>query len=140
VAPVLFAKAGSVSLAGALAGDIFHLANMALIFLAAAVLVFWLRMQKSGAVIGRLRWSLLLLLAALIIGNEYGVSPVLADLKAQIGPMDLVADDDPLRKVFGMWHGISALIHLFAAISAAALVAVGGRAPGMADCKGSCPS
>ncbi|GAV19843.1 hypothetical protein MMIC_P0801 [Mariprofundus micogutta] len=136
VAPVLFAKAGSVSLAGSLAGDIFHLANMAIIFLAAAVLVFWLRMQKSGALIGRLRWILLLLLAALIMGNEFAVSPVLADLKAQLGPMDQVADDNPQRKLFGMWHGISALIHLVAAISAAALVALGGRAPS----KDTCPS
>ncbi len=134
VAPVLFAKAGSISLAGSLAGDIFHMANMGLIFLTAAVMVFWLRMQKSGALIGRLRWSLLLLLAALIVGNEYGVSPLLADLKAQIGPMDQVADDDPQRKLFGIWHGVSAVIHLFSAISAAALVALGGRSASRESC------
>jgi len=137
VAPVLFAKAGSVALAGSLAGDVFQMANMGLIFLAAAVMVFWLRMVKGGLTIGRLRWSLLLVATALVVGNEYGVSPILAELKAQIGPMP--ADDDPQRKLFGYWHGISALIHLFAAITTAALVALGARAPS-SQTRVSCPS
>jgi len=131
VAPVLFARAGSTALAGALAGDIFHLANIGLLFLAAAVTVFWLRMQRSGMVIGRLRWSLLAVLALLIAANEYGVSPVIADLKAQMGPIDQLADDDPQRKLFGVWHGVSALIHLFATLSAALLVACGATRPGV---------
>ncbi len=125
VAPVLFAKAGNISLAGSLAGSIFHLANMGFLFLAVAVSVFWLRMQKSGISAGKLRWSLLLLLILFIAGNEYGVSPVIADLKIQIGSMDQLASDNPLRKLFGIWHGISALIHLFAALGSVALVGLG---------------
>jgi len=125
VAPVLFAKASSISLAGSLAGSIFHLANMGILFLAAAVTVFWLRMGKSGMVPGKWRWSLLVSLALLVAANEYGISPVIADLKMQIGPMDQLSDDDPQRKLFGMWHGISALIHLFAVVAAAALVSLG---------------
>jgi len=125
VAPVLFAKAGSISLAGSLAGSVFHLANTGLLLLAAAVTVFWLRMGKSGMYAGKWRWSLLVSLALLVAANEYGVSPVIADLKMQIGSMDLLADDDPQRKLFGMWHGVSALIHLFAAIAAAVLVSLG---------------
>ncbi len=133
VAPVLFAKAGSHALAGSLAGAIFHVANMGIVFLAAAVTVFWLRMRKSGMVIGRLRWSLLLLVVVLVAGNEYGVTPVIAELKAQMGPIDLVAADDPLRKLFGIWHGVSALIHMFAAIAAVVLVAFGAAAPGRSE-------
>jgi len=125
VVPVLFAKAGSHALAGMLAGAIFHLANLALIFLAVAVMVFWLRMSKSGMVIGKLRWSLLLIVAVLVAGNEYGITPVIIDLKVRMGPIDLVAADDPLRKLFGIWHGISALIHMFAAIAMVLLVALG---------------
>ncbi len=133
VVPVLFAKAGSHALAGSLAGAVFHVTNMGIVFLAAAVMVFWLRMRKSGTVIGRLRWSLLLLVAVLVVGNEYGVTPVIADLKAQMGPIDLVADDDPQRKLFGIWHGVSALIHMFAAIAAAFLVAFGAATPGRSE-------
>jgi len=141
VAPVLFAKAGSVSLAGSLAGNIFHLANMGLIFLAAAVTVFWLRMRKSDMYAGRLRWSLLLLVTLLIAANEYGISPVITALKTQIGSMDQLANDDPQRKLFGIWHGVSALINLFAAVGAVGLVSLGAMPP----CKKraseeSCPS
>jgi len=138
VVPVLFAKAGSHALAGALAGAVFHVANMGIIFLAVTVMVFWLRMAKSGMLIGRWRWSLLLLVAALVAINEYGVTPVIIDLKAQMGPIDLVADDDPLRKLFGIWHGVSALIHMGAAIATALLVALG--AAKSAACEKSCPT
>ncbi len=133
VVPVLFAKAASHALAGALAGAIFHVANMGIVFLAAAVMVFWMRMAKSGMVIGRLRWSLLLLVAVLVVVNEYGITPVIADLKAQMGPIDLVADTDPLRKTFGIWHGVSALIHMCAAIAATLLVALGAAKSGRSE-------
>jgi len=138
VVPVLFAKAGSHALAGSLAGHIFHLANLGLIFLAAAVIVFWLRMGKSGMAIGRLRWSLLLIVVILAVLNEYGVTPVIADLKAQMGPIDLVPDDNPQRKLFGIWHGVSALLHMFAAIAAALLVALGANRP--CSSEESCPT
>ncbi len=125
VAPVLFANAGSTMLAGALAGDVFHVANRGVIFLAAAVVVFWLRMRKSGVEIGRLRWALLLLVAALIAGNEFGIAPIIVQLKAEIGSFDALAADDPQRQLFGLWHGVSAVIHLLASICAALLVALG---------------
>ncbi len=133
VAPVLFAHAGSVTLAGKLAGDIFHMANIGIIFLTAAVLVFWLRMQKGGdeaaaLEIGRLRWSLLLALLLLVMINEYGISPIIMDIKAQIaqiGAYDSLPAENPLRQRFGMWHGISALVHLAASLVAVVLVAVG---------------
>jgi len=92
------------------------------IFLAVAVMVFWLRM---GGGIGRLRWSLLLVIVVLVAANAFGVAPVIADLKAQIGPIDQLSDDDPQRQQFGLWHGISAILHLIATISAALLVALG---------------
>lgn len=132
VAPVLFDEAGSLSLAGALAGEIFHIANLGLMLLSAAVIVFWLRMRSAGMQIGRLRWGFLALLVLLIVTNEYTISPILAELKVQIGSMDVVAAEHPLRKQFGMWHGVSATVHLIAAIAAAALVALGPTKPGAA--------
>ena len=134
VVPVLFDKAGSVTLAGALAGDIFHLANMGIILLIAAVLVFWFRMVKSGADIGRVRWGLLLVIGLLVAGNEYGIAPMIADIKAQAGSFDVLAEDDPQRKLFGLWHGVSAVVHLLASLCAVGLVAMGAMRP--ADCSG----
>jgi len=130
VAPVLFDKAGSVSVAGMLAGEIFHIANLGLMLLAAAVIVFWLRMRSAEMDIGTLRWTVLATVVVCIITNEYGISPILADLKAQIAQVHAVAEDDPLRKSFGMWHGVSASVHLLATIAAAALVALGPTKPG----------
>ena len=125
VAPVLFDKAGSVSVAGMLAGEIFHIANLGLMLLSAAVIVFWLRMRNAEMDIGPLRWAVLAAVVIFIVTNEYAISPILADLKAQIALINAVAEDDPLRKSFGMWHGVSATVHLLATIAAAALVALG---------------
>jgi len=125
VAPVLFAHAGSTSLAGALAGDVFHIANRGVLVLAVAVAVFWLRMRKSGADIGRLRWLLVVLVAALMAGNEFGIAPMIVELKAQMGSFDALAADDPQRQLFGLWHGVSAVMHLLASVCAAVLVALG---------------
>ncbi|MDQ6970754.1 MAG: DUF4149 domain-containing protein [Mariprofundus sp.] len=129
VAPVLFANAGSSTLAGALAGDVFHVANRGIIFLAVAVMVFWFRMRKSGLEIGRLRWILLLLVTALIAGNEFAIAPIIAELKSHIASFDALAADDPQRQLFGVWHGVSAIIHLLASICAAVLVALGATRP-----------
>jgi len=139
--PVLFAKAGSLSVAGALAGGIFHLANMGLLFLAVAVIVFWLRMGRSGMPIGRLRWILLLLVAVLVAVNEFGITPVIMDLKAQMGPIDQVSHDDPTRKLFGVWHGVSAVLHLLASLLAVALVTLGAAASTQStDAGEACPT
>ena len=130
VVPVLFDKAGSVTLAGALAGDVFHLANMGILLLIIAVLVFWFRMVKGGADIGRVRWGLLLVISLLVASNEYGIAPLIAEIKAQAGSLDVLAEDDPQRKLFGLWHGVSAVLHLLASLCAAFLVALGAVRPG----------
>lgn len=122
VAPILFAEAGSRTLAGALAGDIFHIVNRGVIFLAAAVMVFWLRM--GGARIGWLRWALLLTVVVMVAANAFGVAPLIADLKTQAGPIDQLAADDPQRQQFALWHGVSAILHLIATLAAAVLVAI----------------
>ena len=125
VVPVLFAKAGSTTLAGSLAGDVFHMANTSILILVATVAVFWLRMKKSGAEIGKLRWLPLIVVLLMVVGNEFGVSPIIADLKAQAGPIDALAKSDPQRVMFGLWHGVSAVFHLIASLAAALLVAAG---------------
>lgn len=123
VAPTLFAHAPSVTEAGMYAGKIFHISNVGVLLLAAALAAFWLRLKSRG----RLNWTLLVLCAAVVAAGEYGISPVLAELKAVAGSLDGLPKDDPLRARFGMWHGISAAVHLVATLLAAALVALGGK-------------
>ncbi|TLS75641.1 DUF4149 domain-containing protein [Mariprofundus erugo] len=138
VAPVLFAGAGSQALAGELAGRIFHLSLVTLLFLAAAVASFWWRMQSDGQIIGRRSWILLAALCLLVAINVFGLAPLMADIKQQMGPIDLIPKDNPLRQKFGMWHGISAVLHLLASIVAAMLVAT--SPIGNDSKKGTCPS
>jgi len=127
VAPLLFAKAGSSHEAGRLAGEIFHVVNNGVIIMAVAVGAFWLRMKSTSM----LNWSLLLVLASLVGINEYGVSPIIAELKLAAGPIDQLAEGDPMRAKFGMWHGVSAVLHLLAAIASAMLVMLGGHKKGL---------
>jgi len=133
VAPILFAKAGSAHEAGRLAGAIFHTVNIALLFMAAAVGSFWIRMRS----ISRLNWGALIVLLLLVAVNEFAVSPILAELKAAAGPIDKLAADDPQRAAFGMWHGVSAVIHLLASAAAALLVMLGGLGSKHGSCNGS---
>jgi len=127
VAPVLFAKAGSASQAGMLAGEVFHVANIAILLLAVSLAFFWKCMQGQATKSSRWRWLLLFSVAALVAVNEFALAPVMADLKIQMGPIEDVARDDPQRQLFGMWHGISAVLHLLATGMAVLLVALGVR-------------
>ncbi|MDX8407123.1 MAG: DUF4149 domain-containing protein [Mariprofundaceae bacterium] len=127
VAPVLFAKADSFAQAGMLAGHIFHLANVATLLFAAALAFFWKRIASPSTKSTRWRWLLLALVVLMVAINEFALAPVMADLKQQMGPIDEVSRDDPQRKRFGMWHGISALLHMLASLAALLLVALGVR-------------
>ncbi len=121
VAPILFAKVGSSHEAGRLAGEIFHVVNLGVIFIAVAVAAFWMRMKS----ISKFDWGLLLVAGTLAGINEYGVSPMIHELKLAAGPIDQLADDDPVKTRFGMWHGVSAVIHLLTSLTATALLLSG---------------
>lgn len=139
VAPILFAKAGSAHEAGRLAGEIFHVVNLGIVFMAVAVAAFWLRMQQVAGptklVAGRLNWGVLIVLAALAGINEYGVAPILAELKLAAGPIDQLAEGDPLKARFGMWHGVSAVIHLISTLLALVLLLAGAHRGSRYDCE-----
>ncbi|MDX8395967.1 MAG: DUF4149 domain-containing protein [Mariprofundaceae bacterium] len=121
VVPVLFEYAENSTTAGMLAGHVFHLSNMGVLFLAAAVAAFWMRMSPQG----RGRWILLCVMSLLIAVNEFSIAPLLATIKSEAGSIASLVEDDPLKAKFGMLHGISALCHLVASLLAVALVAMG---------------
>jgi hypothetical protein len=123
VTPLLFAKLATSAEAGNLAGELFHLVNTGTLILAAAVAGFWVRIKG----LGRLNWSLLIVVALFLALNEFILFPQLAEIKAQIGPIDQLADDDVRRSQFGTLHGVSAALHLLAAIASAILVMLGGE-------------
>ena len=124
VAPVLFAKAESTMQAGMLAGNIFHIVNVGVLFLAGAVASFWLR----GNLAGRWHWLLLAMLVVLLAGNEFVVAPHIQAIKDSVGAIDTVPKGNPQRVQFGIYHGVSAICHLLATLCAALLVALGSKA------------
>jgi hypothetical protein len=125
VTPILFDKAGSSEIAGMLAGQLFHTANSGLLILAVAVAFFWFRMASAGISIGKLRWLLLLAVALMVVVNEFALTPILADLKQQIGVISSAPEDNPQRQLFNMWHGAASLLHLLTTLCAGLLVALG---------------
>jgi len=130
VVPVLFASLDSHALAGHLAGNIFHISNRGILLLLLAVAVFW---WKRG--VGRWRWIILAVVACLVGLNEFLLSPVLETLKSAIGSIDALSADDPKRIEFGIWHGVSVVLHLLASLAAAVLVALGRSECGREHCK-----
>jgi len=128
VVPVLFARAASSAEAGMLAGHIFHIVNRGVLLLAVAVALFWWRMGG----VGKLRWAILLTVMVSVAVNEFALTPAIVDIKNQAGPIEELAKDHPQRIAFGMWHGISAVIHLLASLCTAVLVMLGGT--GRASC------
>jgi len=120
VVPVLFSQLDSHAQAGHLAGIIFHIANRGILVLLLAIAVFWWRRNA-----GRWRWILLLAVACLLGVNEFLLSPFMEGLKSAMGSIDALPMDDPKRAEFGMWHGVSAVLHLLAALLATLLVALG---------------
>lgn len=122
VAPVLFASLDTSAQAGQLAGTIFHAANRGILLLLVALALFW-----RGRCAGRLRWALLAGLLLLCGINEFILSPHMQAMKEAMGPIDALPRDDPQRTAFGLWHGVSALLHLVESLLALILTALGWR-------------
>ncbi len=120
VAPVLFASLDTAAQAGHLAGVIFHTANRAILLLLLAVALFW-----RGRDAGRWRWVMLTALLLLCAIQEFALAPHMQAMKDAMGPIDALPEGDPQRAAFGMWHGISALLHLVASLLAVLLTALG---------------
>jgi Domain of unknown function (DUF4149) len=120
VAPVLFAKLPTLAQAGQIAGVIFHIANRAILLLLIAVALFW-----RGHNTGRWRWVMLGVLLLLCGINEFVLAPHMQSIKDAMGPIDALPKTDPQRTEFGMWHGISELLHMAASLMAAGLVGLG---------------
>jgi len=131
VVPILFAHAGSHALAGMLAGHIFHAANLGILALALGVAAMWL-WSGHGC---RMLWGLLLAVVFLVALNEFWVAGVIGDLKNAMGSVEATPPDDPLRQRFGIWHGVSSLMHLFSSLLTLGLLVCSGNHHGGSACR-----
>lgn len=124
VAPVLFATLPDRAQAGLLAGKFFSL--IAWIGMACAVYLLVYRLARDGA--GALRQGLfwiVLLMLVLTLAGEFGVQPVLAALKEQALPKQVM--ESVLRDRFATWHGVASGLYVIQSVLGAVLVILLGR-------------
>ena len=125
VAPTLFATlSADRQLAGLLAGKLFALIGWVGLGCATYLLLFDL--LRLGAAALR-RWNFWLLLLMLLLGavSLFGIQPLLAQLKADALPREVM--ESVLRNRFTTWHGVSSILYLVQSLLGLLLVTGWGR-------------
>ena len=108
-APVLFSSLGDRQLAGMVAGKLFSLIGWIGLGSAAYLLLFLLVRQGGQVFKGAVFW-LVLSMALLVAASQFGIQPLMAQLKADALPREVMAS--VLRDRFAAWHGISSILYL----------------------------
>ena len=107
--PVLFSAQPDRQLAGMLAGQMFTLVAYVGMVCGAFLLIQRVSEFGQAALRQSLFWVVaVMLLAALVI--QFGIQPIMADLKAQALPLDVMHGAQAGR--FKMLHGMSSMIYL----------------------------
>ena len=127
VAPLLFSQLADRSLAGAVAGTMFS--AMAWVGLACGsyLLLFVLAGKGWRAIQSGVFWIVLLMLALTATGH-FGVQPILAQLKADALPRQVM--ESALRDRFSTWHGVSSALYLVQSLLGVALAVMQERGKG----------
>mgnify|MGYP001051798653 FL=1 len=107
--PVLFSSLGDRQLAGMVAGKLFALIGWVGLGSAAYLLVFLL-VRWGSQVFRRGTFWLVLLMAILVAASQFGIQPLMAQLKADALPREVM--QSVLRDRFAAWHGASSIFYL----------------------------
>lgn len=108
-APILFASLGDRQLAGVVAGKLFALIGWIGLGSAAYLLVFLLARWGRRFFRSSVFW-LVLLMALLTLASQFGIQPLMAQLKADALPREVM--ESVLRDRFVTWHGVSSILYL----------------------------
>ena len=108
-APVLFSSLGDRQLAGMIAGKLFSLIGWIGLGSAAYLLLFLLVRQGRQTFKSGVFW-LVLSMGLLAAISQFGIQPLMAQLKADALPREVMAS--VLRDRFAAWHGISSILYL----------------------------
>ncbi|MEI7967502.1 MAG: DUF4149 domain-containing protein [Betaproteobacteria bacterium] len=124
VAPLLFRVAPDRQIAGNLAGILFT--AMAFVGLGCAAYVLVYRLGRAG--LGALRQGLfwvVVLMVILTVAGQFGVQPILAGLKEQALPREVM--ESVLRDRFIAWHGVASVLYVLQSLLAVAMVLLAAR-------------
>lgn len=108
-APVLFSSLGDRQLAGLVAGKLFALLGWIGLGCAAYLLLFLIIRLGSRFFRSAVFW-LVLMMALLVVVSQFGISPLMVQLKAEALPREVM--ESVLRDRFATWHGISSILYL----------------------------
>ena len=124
VAPTLFATLADRQLAAMLAGKLFILIGWIGLGCATYLLIFMLLRIGSAAL---KRWSfwLVLLMLGLTAASQFGIHPILAQLKADALPREVM--ESVMRDRFVAWHGIASILYLLQSVLGLLVVIGAGR-------------
>lgn len=108
-APVLFSSLGDRQLAGVIAGKLFALIGWIGLGCAAYLLIFLLARRGSKFFKSSVFW-LVLLMALMVAASQFGIQPLMAQLKSDALPREVM--ESVLRDRFATWHGVSSILYL----------------------------
>jgi len=108
-APVLFTSLGDRQLAGAVAGRLFALIGW-IGLASAAYLTIFMIVRRGVQVFRSAVFWLVLLMAVLVAASQFGIQPLMAQLKAAALPREVM--ESVMRDRFAAWHGISSILYL----------------------------
>lgn len=123
-APTLFTALSDRSLAGMLAGRLFTL--VAYVGMVSGVYLLIQRWARVGmTALRQPYWWIVLIMLLLTLAGHFGIQPVIAGLKAQALPADVMHSMFADR--FRTWHGIASIAYLLQSLLGVALVLKSGR-------------
>jgi len=108
-APVLFSNLGDRQLAGAVAGRLFALIGW-IGLASAAYLMIFMTVRRGAQVFRSAVFWLVLLMVLLVAASQFGIQPLMAQLKAAALPREVM--ESVMRDRFAAWHGISSILYL----------------------------
>lgn len=109
VVPVLFRMLPDRMLAGRVAGELFTW--MAYIGIVSALyLIAYLWRRPGRAALRGTVLRLVVVMLLLVLVGQFVLQPLLADLKAQVAPLDVMTT--PLAAQFRQWHAVSSIVYL----------------------------
>jgi hypothetical protein len=124
VVPVLFKALPDRMLAGRIAGELFTL--LAYIGIASALYLLLFQLQQSGrAALRRSSFRITAAMLLLVLIGQFVLQPVLADLKLQAQPLDVM--NSAFAAQFKTWHAVSGVIYLIQSLLGIALVLASGN-------------
>ena len=107
--PILFQAQPDKQLAGMLAGEMFRVQSLAGIV--CGLYLLGRRGLRAGKVAMRQPFFLIIaLMLTLTLLITFGIQPLLAQLKAQALPLEVM--QSALANKFALWHGISSILYL----------------------------